>query len=74
MLGKKRSPYGEFIDKHLGYGGQELVRDKTKLSRDVIRKACSDPEAILRPSTKVSLISAARELTGKQVGKADFGW
>lgn len=70
--GKPRSRFGEFIDKYLGYGGQEKLREYTKLNKDVISKACNEENPSLRRSTIVLLLSAVKELTGRNVDKKQF--
>jgi hypothetical protein len=72
-LGKDRSKFGRFIDNHLGYGGQERVRELAKVSRPIITKVCSTNEYIPSGNTMKSLLSAVRKLTGKDV-KADDFW
>jgi hypothetical protein len=69
---KSRSKYGEFVDKHLGYGGQESVRETTGLNRDTITKACNDREYRPKGGVMNLLLMAARQLTGKNVDKNDF--
>ncbi len=72
-LGKKRSKLGRFIDNTLGYGGQERVREVSKLSRDIITKACRNDDYIPSGSTMKALLAAVRKLTGREV-KADDFW
>ncbi|CAH1208202.1 hypothetical protein PAECIP111891_03175 [Paenibacillus allorhizoplanae] len=69
---KKRSKYGEFIDKHLGYGGQEKVREVSKLTPNTITKACSDESYRPTRSTMKLLIDAAMLLTKQTINKDDF--
>lgn len=70
---KKRSKYGKFVDRHLGYGGQERIREVTKLSRETVSRVCSNPEYTPSGKTMRLLLSALRKLTGKDV-KADDFW
>lgn len=72
-LGKKRSKFGRFVDSVLGYGGQERIREVTKLSRDIITKACKSDEYKPSNSTIKLLLVALKELTGRDV-KADQFW
>ncbi|WP_160045674.1 helix-turn-helix domain-containing protein [Paenibacillus sp. USDA918EY] len=69
-LGKKRSPFGEFLDKHKIK--QEEVVKLTNLSRNTISDICSDPNYKVRRSTVTLLLMAAKQLTGKDVSKNDF--
>lgn len=71
-LGKGRSKFGKFIDKHLGYGGQERVREVSKVSRETVSKACSDNDYLPSGKTMKSLLNAVRKLTGKDVRSDDF--
>lgn len=69
---KDRSKFGEFIDEHLGYGGQERIRETTGLSRFTINKACADPEYMPTRSTANALLNAIKQLIGKSMKKDDF--
>lgn len=69
-LGKKRSPYGEFLAQH--NVKQEDVAKVTGLNRDTVSDVCSDPEYRPRKSTMNLLTMAVRQLTGKNVDKRDF--
>jgi hypothetical protein len=69
-IGKKRSKYGEFIDKHGIH--QEKVREVTKLNKDTLTRVCST-EQYPSGATMRKLLDAARKLTGKDV-KADDFW
>lgn len=69
---KSRSKYGELIDKYLGYGGQEKIREATGLNRDTVSKACNDSEYRPKGSVMNLLLTAARQLTGKNIDKRDF--
>lgn len=71
-LGKKRSKFGKFVDDHIGYGGQERVREVSKVSRDVVRKVCSDANYKPTGSIRTALVAALKELTGKNVKSNDF--
>lgn len=72
MLFKSRSKYGEFVDKHLGFGGQEKIREVTGLNRDTVSKACNDKEYKPKGGVLKLLLSAIRKLTEKDVNKNDF--
>jgi len=72
MFFKKRTKFGQFIDRNLGYGGQERIREETGLSRDTITRACNEDGYVPRGSVLKSLLKVARELTGKDVRKEDF--
>lgn len=69
-LGKRRSAFGAFLDKHRIK--QENVAKITGLSRDTVSDICSDPEYRPRRSTVTLLLMAAKQLTGKNVDKRDF--
>lgn len=69
-LGKHRSKYGRFLDKH--DITQEEVVKKSKLNRDTVSKACTDDDANLRTITKRSLTKAARDLSGRHVEDSSF--
>jgi putative transcriptional regulator len=72
MWGKKRSKYGEFVDKTLGYGGQDKIVDYTGLNKATISKACNDQEYRPTKSTMKLLIDAAWFLTKQNIKKDDF--
>lgn len=72
-IGKSRSNFGKFIDDNLGFGGQERVREVSKVSRDTITRVCSSNDYIPRGNTMKALLQAVRKLTGKEV-KADDFW
>ncbi len=69
-LGKRRSPYGAFLDKHRIK--QEEIVKISGLSRETVSGVCGDPEYKVRRSTMVLLLMAAKQLTGKDVSKDDF--
>lgn len=69
-LGKRRSPYGMFLDKHRIK--QEDVVKISGLSRETVSGVCGDPEYRIRRSTVTLLLMAAKQLTGKNVDKHDF--
>lgn len=69
-LGKVRSKYGEFLDRH-GVR-QEDVAKLTGLNRDTVSEACNNAKYTPRKSTMNLLLSALRELADKQVSKQDF--
>jgi adenine/guanine phosphoribosyltransferase-like PRPP-binding protein len=71
-LGKGRSKFGKYIDKHLGYGGQERVREVSKVSRITISRVCSTDDYTPSGKTMRALLSAVRKLTGKEVKSDDF--
>lgn len=72
MPGKPRSKFGEFIDKQLGYGGQERIREKSRVSRETLRRVCNDDDYIPAGRTMKALIDAVKKLTGKNVKSDDF--
>lgn len=69
-LGKPRSSFGRYVDKH-GISHGELVR-KSKVSKDTVTKACNDDDAILRDISKKALVSAVNKITGKEKSVDDF--
>lgn len=70
-LGKNRSLFGDFVDKHkISHG--ELVK-VSGVSKDTVTKACSKDEP-LRDISKRALIVAVHRLTGEKVTLNDFGW
>lgn len=69
-LGKRRSRYGAFLDKHRIK--QEDIVKITGLNRDTVSGICADTDYTLRKSTVVLLLMAAKELTGENVNKRDF--
>ncbi|MCM3497663.1 helix-turn-helix domain-containing protein [Paenibacillus lactis] len=69
-LGKRRSPFGAFLDRHRIK--QENIAKLTGLSRDTVSDICSDPDYRPRRSTVTLLLMAAKQLTGKNVDKRDF--
>lgn len=69
-LGKGRSKFGSFIDKHSI--SQEDIRKETNLNKDTITKACAEDNPKLRDITKKTLASAARKLSNKDVQDIDF--
>ncbi len=71
-LGKGRTRFGKFIDKHMGYGGQERLAEVSKVSRDTIRKACNDEAYRPSRSIRQTLIFALEKITGKSVKQDDF--
>lgn len=72
-IGKKRSKFGRFIDDCLGYGGQERIREVSKVSRDTITRVCSSSDYIPSGKSMKALLQGIRKLTGKNV-KADDFW
>jgi hypothetical protein len=68
-LGKKRSKFGEFLDKNKIE--QERVREESKLGRDTVSRICNTEDY---PSgrTMKALLDAVRKLTGKDVKQDDF--
>jgi hypothetical protein len=73
MFGKARSKIGKFIDTHLGYGGQERVREVSKVGRNTLTRVCSEDSYIPTGKTMGAILTALRKLTGKDV-KADDFW
>ncbi|GIP40772.1 hypothetical protein J31TS4_40520 [Paenibacillus sp. J31TS4] len=71
-LGKRRSRFGKFIDQELGYGGQERVREVSKISRETIAKICNNADYIPSGKTMKLLMTAVKKLTGKNVRTDDF--
>jgi hypothetical protein len=71
-LGKRRSPFGKFVDRNLGYGGQERVREVSRVHRDTISKVCSDGDYRPTGKTMSALLNAVRKITGKSVKSDDF--
>lgn len=69
-LGKSRSKFGRFLDRH-GISQEEL-RKVSNRNKDTITKACTDDDPNLRDITKKSLTAAVQKLTGKNVKKEDF--
>jgi transcriptional regulator with XRE-family HTH domain len=59
-LGKKRSPLGKWLDSR-GYTQEDLVR-VSRVNRNTISKACSDPEYIPSGNTIQKIIKALREV------------
>jgi hypothetical protein len=70
--GKRRSKFGKFIDKHLGFGGQERIREESKISRDTLTRVCNNDEYVPSGRTMKTLIAAIKKLTGKNVKSDDF--
>jgi len=73
-LFKTRSKFGKYIDDHLGYGGQERVREITKISRETLRKVCNYDEYEPTRKIKKALIAALKQLTGKENIKPEDFW
>lgn len=69
-LGKTRSKYGAFLDRH-GIE-QEEIRKLSKLNKDTISKACNEDAPAMRSITKDALAKAASTLSGKSVKRGDF--
>lgn len=72
-IGKNRSRFGKFIDDTLGFGGQERIREVSKVSRETVSRVCSNPNYIPSGKSMKALLTAVRKLTGKDV-KADDFW
>jgi len=68
-LGKNRSKFGEFLDKHRI--AQERIREETSLGRELITRACNTDHIPTGKNMK-KLLDAARRLTGKDVRQDDF--
>ncbi|MEC0239433.1 transcriptional regulator [Paenibacillus dokdonensis] len=69
-LGKGRSRYGRFMDKH-GIK-QDAVCKETGYNKDTVSKAYNENNPIMRGITKDGLVFAAKNLTGKNVTLKDF--
>jgi len=69
-LGKHRSPFGEFLDKH-GISQEDIVK-ATNLSRNTVSEICNNSDYKVRRSTVTLLLIAVKQLTGKSVNKNDF--
>lgn len=69
-LGKKRTPYGAFLDEH-GIP-QQRIQARTGLNKDTITRACNDLEYRPKRPLQKLLLEAARDLGGKDVGSTDF--
>lgn len=69
---KKRSRFGKFIDSQLGFGGQERLRETSKVSRETLRRVCNNDDYIPTGRTMKQLIGAIKKLTGKNVKSDDF--
>ena len=69
-LGKRRSAFGAFLDRHRIK--QEDIANRTGLSRDTVSDVCGDPNYKPRRSTITLLLMAAKQLTGEDVKKSDF--
>jgi|GEM_PF-6537392 len=69
-LGKERSRYGEFLDKH-GVRQEEIV-SIGNLNRETVTKACRESDPKFREITKDALVEAANKRTGKRMEKNDF--
>lgn len=57
---KKRSLLGKWLDKS-GYNQEDLVKI-SKVSRNTISKACSDPDYIPSPQVAKKILKALREV------------
>jgi transcriptional regulator with XRE-family HTH domain len=68
-LGKKRSPFGKWLDK-LGISQIE-VADKSKVSNTTISKICSDKHHVPKISTWVKIQKALKSF-GYEVDRNDF--
>jgi hypothetical protein len=69
-IGKRRSKLGKFLDKH-GYT-QEDLRESSKVGRNTVSKACSDPDYIPSPNVMKKLLIAIRKI--KPNAKIDDFW
>lgn len=69
-LGKERSKFGRFVDKH-GISHGELVK-KSGVSKDTVTKACNDDECALREISKKALVAAVNNQTGQTKSIKDF--
>jgi hypothetical protein len=70
--GKRRSKYGRFVDKYLGYGGQERIVEYSGLTRNTVSRVCNDENYNPPKATLKLLIDAAKFLTKQNVKKEDF--
>jgi transcriptional regulator with XRE-family HTH domain len=59
-LGKQRSKLGKWIDSS-GFNQEDLVK-ASKVSRNTISKACSDPEYIPSPQVAKKILTALRKI------------
>lgn len=57
---KKRSKLGKWLDKQ-GYTQEDLMK-ASKVSRNTVSKACSDPGYIPGPNTMRKLLNAIRKI------------
>lgn len=69
-LGKPRSIFGKFIDRHNIL--QERIREVSGVSRDTLTRVCSDPGYMPSGTTMSALLKAVRSLTGVDVTANDF--
>jgi len=70
-LGKSRSRYGRFMDKH-GIK-QDAVCKETGYNKDTVSKAYNEDNPIMRRITKTGLLLAAKRLTGiRSISEKDF--
>ena len=70
MIGKERSRFGVFIDRH-GIK-QEKIREISKVSRETVSRVCKNRDYIPAGKTMKALVATVRMLTGKQVKSDDF--
>jgi hypothetical protein len=71
-LGKPRSRFGKFVDKYLGNGGQERIREISRVSRETVSRVCKSDDYVPSGRTMRSLLNAVKKLTGKSVKSDDF--
>lgn len=70
-LGKRRSRYGKFMDKH--EIKQDAVCRFTGYNKDTVSKAYNEDNPIMRGITKTGLLLAAKKLTGiTSISEKDF--
>lgn len=69
-LGKRRSKFGRFLDKH-EITQQEVV-EKSGVSRGTISRLCQDDLNVPKLKNANRIIKAIRDLTGKNVNHDDF--
>lgn len=69
-LGKKRTPFGKFIDSQRIL--QVEVEDETKLSNPIITKACNDETYLPSPSTQKKLLEFVRKRGWKKAKAHDL--
>ncbi|WP_051102709.1 helix-turn-helix transcriptional regulator [Parafrankia elaeagni] len=69
-LGKRRSKFGRFLDKH--ELTQQQVVEKSGVSRGTISRICQADNLAPTMKNARKIIQAVRDLTGKNVDYDDF--